>query len=95
MDDGSKIGTDSDHIGYRNVRNRNLSVPQLNAPKSGIKPNSDGTFGEEANWDAGGLAYEDGHKMQKLIGDWDSSMNVRHWHPRIRSLPLSPVPLLL
>ncbi len=77
LDDGSKIGTDSDHIGYRNVRNRNLSVPQLNAPKSGIKPNSDGTFGEEAVWlsDKNGNIINGSGTLQKLIGDWDSSMN--------------------
>lgn len=32
LKDGSKIGTDSDHIGYRNVRDRNLKVPNLSMP---------------------------------------------------------------
>lgn len=54
LEDGSKIGTDSDHIGYRNVRSRNLSVPKLGNPKSYIEPNKDGTFGENAVWDTGG-----------------------------------------
>ena len=32
LKDGSKIGTDSDHLGYRNVRDRNLKIPKLSAP---------------------------------------------------------------
>ena len=34
LEDGSKIGTDSDHIGYRNIRNRNLTAPKLSPSKS-------------------------------------------------------------
>lgn len=49
LKDGSKIGTDSDHIGYRNVRSRNLTVPQLSAPKSS---NNNGKFDETAVWEA-------------------------------------------
>ncbi len=49
LSDGSKIGTDSDHIGYRNVRSRNLTVPQLSAPKS---LTSNGKFSADAVWEA-------------------------------------------
>lgn len=52
LTDGSKIGTDSDHIGYRNVRSRNLSVPQLNDPKSYSLSANNGTFGDDAIWAA-------------------------------------------
>ena len=50
LKDGSKMGTDSDHIGYRNVRNRNLSVPQLSAPISNVARAENGRFGEDAVW---------------------------------------------
>ena len=60
LEDGSKIGTDSDHIGYRNVRSRSLSVPQLGTPKSFVAPSNNGTFGENANWDAGGNGVDGG-----------------------------------
>ncbi len=68
LDDGSKIGTDSDHIGYRNVRSRNLTLPNLGAPKSFVAPNEKGTFGENAIWlgDIGGTGT-----MGKIIGDWE------------------------
>lgn len=66
LEDGSKIGTDSDHIGYRNVRTRDLSVPQLGAPKSYVTPSTNGTFGESANWEAGGNGTSG-----KLIGSWE------------------------
>lgn len=54
LKDGSKIGTDSDHIGYRNVRSRDLSVPKLAAPRSSVTPTSNGTFGNNAVWATGG-----------------------------------------
>ena len=51
LKDGSRIGTDSDHIGYRNVRDKNLSMPQLSAPKK-----TNGSNGEFNNavWHATG-----------------------------------------
>ena len=52
LEDGSKIGTDSDHIGYRNVRSRNLNVPQLATPRG--KNAMSGKFGEDAVWTATG-----------------------------------------
>ena len=65
LKDGSKIGTDSDHIGYRNVRSRNLSVPKLGAPKSFVEPTGNGTFGGEPIWDTGGRGG-----LAKVFGDW-------------------------
>ena len=52
LKDGSKIGTDSDHIGYRNVRTRNLSVPQLGTPGGSSASMSNGSFGDDAVWAA-------------------------------------------
>ena len=49
LEDGSKIGTDSDHIGYRHVRSRNLSMPKLSAPTTSAVVNADGSF-ENADW---------------------------------------------
>ena len=72
LKDGSKIGTDSDHIGYRNVRTRNLNVPQLSSPKMGVSPAKDGTFGENAVWLTGGPNGDIGNGTSgKLIGSWD------------------------
>ena len=67
LKDGSKIGTDSDHIGYRNVRSRDLTIPKLGTPRSFVAPNKDGTFGENAIWNAGGTG-----DAGKLIGSWDT-----------------------
>ncbi len=53
LKDGSKIGTDSDHIGYRNVHDRNLKVPQLSnsdSSKSRAARAVNGSWGEDAIW---------------------------------------------
>ena len=72
LKDGSKIGTDSDHIGYRNVRSRNLSVPKLASPRSSVAPTSNGTFGEGAVWETGGKTYDNEHAMRNLFNDdWE------------------------
>lgn len=64
LSDGSKIGTDSDHIGYRHIRSRNITVPKLSAPKTTATLNSDGTF-ENAQWNVGGTG-----KSQRLSAEW-------------------------
>jgi len=65
LKDGSRIGTDSDHIGYRNVRSRNLSVPKLATPRSFVSPTSSGTFGDNAVWETGGKEIEGGLILDK------------------------------
>lgn len=53
LKDGTKIGTDSDHIGYRNVRERNLKVPKLSMPNlsgSQIARSNSGQWGDDAQW---------------------------------------------
>ena len=45
---GSKIGTDANHIGYRNVYSMNFTMPDLSLPKS--MDQKDGTFGDNAKW---------------------------------------------
>ena len=59
LTDGSKIGTDSDHIGYRNVRDRNLKVPNLsgmtNSFKSNVANAVGGKWGENADWGSGSV----------------------------------------
>ena len=50
LKDGSKIGTDANHIGYRNVRGMGLSVPKLSEPMSMSLAQNDGTFGPDAKW---------------------------------------------
>lgn len=53
LEDGSRMGTDADHIGYRNVRARNLSIPQLSSPETMSLP-SDGDFSSSSDWDWSG-----------------------------------------
>lgn len=54
LKDGSKIGTDSDHIGFRNIRDRNLSVPRLSMPNSSASRAQNGEFDSSAKWVATG-----------------------------------------
>ena len=76
--DGKKIGTDSDHIGYRNVRDRNLSVPKLSAVKKSNNASSNGEF-EKAVWQAEGAngqkiasSHDDTRKFNRnKTKDWD------------------------
>jgi len=75
LKDGSKIGTDSDHIGYRNVRSRDLTIPKLGTPRSFVAPNKEGTFGENAIWGkdieganevTGGIIFRDTKEFDSL-----------------------------
>ena len=62
LEDGSKIGTDAEHIGYRGIKNRNVKMPSLSSPKSSATIAADGTF-ENAVWDAEGTT---GNGMQRF-----------------------------
>lgn len=64
LKDGSKIGTDADHIGYRNVKNRNLTLPNLSEPIGSSAVASNGQF-ENAIWSTGGMK-----KLSEETG-WD------------------------
>jgi len=48
LKDGSRMGTDANHIGYRNVRGLGLNLPQLSEPNSFQGVN--GSFGDDAVW---------------------------------------------
>ncbi len=50
LKDGSNIGTDANHIGYRDVRGMGLSMPKLSEPMSMSLQQNDGTFGMDAKW---------------------------------------------
>ena len=50
--DGSKIGTDANHIGYRSIRDKNMSVPNLSSPITSSSRASNGVF-ENAVWRSG------------------------------------------
>lgn len=50
LKDGSKMGTDANHIGYRNIRGLGLSMPKLSEPMSMSLQQNDGTFGMDAKW---------------------------------------------
>jgi hypothetical protein len=72
LEDGSKIGTDAEHIGFRGVRTRNLAMPQLSSPVSGALETKDGTF-EGANWDAGGNGMA---LYSKTKEDWKPQFDI-------------------
>ena len=75
LDDGSKIGTDAEHIGYRGIRNRNIKVPTLSSPKSSATQLADGTF-ENAIWDAEGGAETTGMKrFSNTEEKWQTSVD--------------------
>jgi type IV secretory pathway VirB10-like protein len=67
LEDGSKIGTDSDHIGYRNIRNRNISAPKLSMPQTS-KTNA---------WDYDTADFSIGGKgtSKRLSDDWGLSID--------------------
>jgi len=48
LEDNSRIGTDADHIGYRNVQARNITMPELSEPQS--TPQTGGYFADDAVW---------------------------------------------
>ena len=64
LKDGSKIGTDSDHIGYRNIRDRNLHVPNLSAPKTNIARAENGRFDTDAIW-ADDIEHDESRKFNR------------------------------
>ena len=49
LDDGKKIGTDAEHIGYRRVRDRNLTLPNLSKPIGNNAVAKNGSF-DNAVW---------------------------------------------
>jgi len=73
LTDGSKIGTDSDHIGYRNIRDRNLKMPKLsslNAPSnSNVARAVGGKWGDDADWGNGGGGET--KKFDRNKENWD------------------------
>ena len=75
LEDGSKIGTDAEHIGFRGIRSRNLSMPQLSSPASSAVLNKDGTF-EGANWDTGGTGMS---LYSETKENWKPSFNIEDY----------------
>ena len=68
LKDGSKIGTDSDHIGYKNIRDRNLEVPKLSMPVSTTRVESDSVEVWSAKGKGGrnlGLGHSDERKFNR------------------------------
>ncbi len=50
LDDGKKIGTDAEHIGYRRVRDRNLTLPNLSKPIGNNAVAKNGSFTNNPVW---------------------------------------------
>jgi len=65
LKDGSRIGTDADHIGYRNIKNRGLTLPNLSSPNGSSAIASNGQF-TNAVWSSGGM------KKLSEEPDWNS-----------------------
>ncbi len=79
LSDGSKIGTDAEHIGYRSVRSRNLSVPKLTSPQTSfIKPDDNGGFGENAIWGSTDMSGNESNFSGMSIYSRDES---KQWKP--------------
>ena len=69
LSDGSRIGTDANHIGYRNVRGMGLSMPRLSEPAS--MSFNDGTFGMDAKWASDiSNGMEGGMMLASTRDDW-------------------------
>jgi len=67
LEDGKRIGTDSDHIGYRHIKARNITVPELTNPTNSADA-VDGAFSENAIWASGGMKkFSDG---EEWLADW-------------------------
>lgn len=59
LSDGSKIGTDANHIGYRNIRNSGLTLPALSEPVGSSSRATNGTF-QNAIWSVSGTTSGNG-----------------------------------
>ncbi len=70
LSDGSRIGTDSDHIGYRHIRTRNLSAPKLSQPQT-AKTNTWNYTAEDFTKDGKSIAGGTG-KMHRLSDGWQN-----------------------
>ena len=106
LTDGSKIGTDSDHIGYRKVRDRNFALPKLSLPKTGNASFAkNGQFDDNAEWGVGGSTYWSDKKFDKtsikkeaketLIGSATETESVTSSRPYDRTFILrqfKPIP---
>ena len=68
LKDGSRIGTDADHVGYRNVRDRNLSMPKLSSPVNSAQSTSNGDF-ENAEWSSSTNSMKVVSNVLKNIND--------------------------
>lgn len=98
LKDGSKIGTDAEHIGYRNIRNRNLAMPKLASRKSaramqedtskwssGVRPIKDFTMG----------GFDEKPDADALLGSADIDESVVSSRPYDRTFILrqfKPIP---
>ena len=100
LKDGSKIGTDADHIGYRNVKNRNLTLPNLSNPVGSSAVASNGQF-ENAVWSKGSMkkmSEEEGWGTQdlaKYLGSAEETESVTSSAPYDRTFILrqfKPIP---
>lgn len=72
LKDGSWLGTDSDHVGNRSVRTRNLNMPKLSAPQRSGSKTPNGEFDKSAKWSATGkngqslaLGHDDTRKFNR------------------------------
>ena len=68
LKNGAKIGTDADHVGYRNVRDRNLSMPKLSSPTNTAQATSNGNF-ENAEWSSKNNSMKVVSNVLKNIND--------------------------
>lgn len=75
LKDGSRMGTDANHIGYRNTRTRGtLSVPNLSSAMSNNYFSMDGSFGDDAAKTKGGgpKLFSAGDSYSNTQKEWSS-----------------------
>lgn len=70
LKDGKQIGTDANHIGYRNTPMRDLKMPNLSAPLTSATHPQNGQFDDTAVWAVGS-----GMKIASLDDGWNDNLN--------------------
>jgi len=61
LKDGSKIGTDADHIGFKNVKSRGLSLPNLSEPT-----NKSSSVASNGHYDEESTVWSNGNGMRRF-----------------------------
>ena len=103
LKDGKRIGTDAEHIGYRNTPLGDLSMPNLSAPVASSVQAQNGQFSTDAVWAIGGAmkkasaeeGWKDESNTEKFRGSAEKIESVVSSQPYDRTFVLrqfKPIP---